>query len=277
MRLSFLLRGDGINFPARAEGLGARLAERWMASSSVGVATVRALASSTSQSRPTARSSQVTATSLHLALLLALCAGFLDAYTFLEKGGVFANAQSANVILFGVEAADGAWSEALRHLPPIAAFVLGVAWAGLLQRRPDRAGMRRPARMALAIEVAILAIVGFIPASAPDVVAVCLLSFAAAMQSVIFATLRGWTYSSILATINLRVMVLAAYAAIVDRDREAMLEATSFAGLVVLFGAGAALGGLLSLHLHSRAIWIAAALLAVNFVFYPLTARQARA
>jgi hypothetical protein len=37
-------------------------------------------------------------------LLLACAGGFLDAYTFVGRGGVFANAQTGNIVLLGVEA-----------------------------------------------------------------------------------------------------------------------------------------------------------------------------
>ena len=39
--------------------------------------------------------------SLVLGLLLAVSGGFFDAYTYLCRGGVFANAQTGNIVLFG--------------------------------------------------------------------------------------------------------------------------------------------------------------------------------
>ncbi|HEY0277133.1 MAG TPA: YoaK family protein [Solirubrobacterales bacterium] len=215
-----------------------------------------------------------TTTSLRLALLLATIAGFLDAYSYLERGGVFANAQSANVVLFGVRASAGAWGQALHYLPPIGAFAVGIAIGEALQRWPERIALRRPARAAITVELAILLAVGFVPQHYPDVIAVCALSFAAALQSVMFADLRGRSYSSILATINLRTMILAGFAALADRDRVLVAEAAEFGLLVVAFGLGAALGGLLGLHLHGRAIWVAAALLGLAFALYSLDRRQ---
>jgi uncharacterized membrane protein YoaK (UPF0700 family) len=57
-------------------------------------------------------------------LLLAGAGGFLDAYTFVGRGGVFANAQTGNILLLGVEAGERHWLAALLHVPPILAFVL---------------------------------------------------------------------------------------------------------------------------------------------------------
>ena len=60
-------------------------------------------------------------------MLLAGAGGFLDAFTFVGYNGVFANAQTGNIVLLGVDAQAGHWQEALLHIPPIVAFVLGVA------------------------------------------------------------------------------------------------------------------------------------------------------
>ena len=58
-------------------------------------------------------------------LLLAGAGGFLDAYTFVGRGGVFANAQTGNIVLLAVAAGERHWSAALLHVPPILAFMLG--------------------------------------------------------------------------------------------------------------------------------------------------------
>ena len=43
-----------------------------------------------------------TSESLFLTALLAIVGGFLDAYSYLLRGGVFANAQTGNIALLGV-------------------------------------------------------------------------------------------------------------------------------------------------------------------------------
>ena len=42
-----------------------------------------------------------------LGIMLALCGGFLDAYTYITRGGVFANAQTGNIVLMGINIAKG--------------------------------------------------------------------------------------------------------------------------------------------------------------------------
>ena len=45
--------------------------------------------------------------SFRLGAVLALTGGFLDAYTYLIRGGVFANAQTGNIVLLGVRLMRG--------------------------------------------------------------------------------------------------------------------------------------------------------------------------
>ena len=61
-----------------------------------------------------------------IAALLAMVGGFLDAYTYMLRGGVFANAQTGNMVLLGIYAAQGRYRQAGYCIIPIMAFALGV-------------------------------------------------------------------------------------------------------------------------------------------------------
>ena len=74
------------------------------------------------------------------AALLALSGGLLDAYTYLCRGGVFANAQTGNMVLLAIRAAEGKWQEAGRYLIPILAFAAGVMVAETVKRLHRSAG-----------------------------------------------------------------------------------------------------------------------------------------
>ena len=45
--------------------------------------------------------------SFRIGALLAIIGGFFDAYSYLCRGGVFANAQTGNIVLLGVNIANG--------------------------------------------------------------------------------------------------------------------------------------------------------------------------
>ena len=60
-----------------------------------------------------------------VAVLLALAGGYLEAYTWIVHG-VFANAQTANLVFLWIHAMAGEWVRAFHYVPPLMAFVLGV-------------------------------------------------------------------------------------------------------------------------------------------------------
>ena len=71
------------------------------------------------------------ADSLQMGLLLAATGGFLDAYTYVARGRVFANAQTGNLVLLGLRAFETD-PQALRYLVPVCAFVLGIVLSEFL-------------------------------------------------------------------------------------------------------------------------------------------------
>ena len=64
--------------------------------------------------------------SLLTGILLAIVGGFLDIYTYILKGNVFANAQTGNIVLMGLKIAQSDFMGALYYLLPITAFFLGI-------------------------------------------------------------------------------------------------------------------------------------------------------
>ncbi|GAA3692370.1 YoaK family protein [Nonomuraea antimicrobica] len=208
--------------------------------------------------------------SVELGVLLAVVGGFLDGYSVMGLGGVFANAQTGNVVLLGVEAARGHWAQAAGHVPPIVAFVAGVAVAETLRRPRVAAVVRRPARAALVVEIAVLVVVGLLSAGVPDVAKVMVIAFVASIQVSTFRTLVTWSYNTTMMTGNIRSASQALYLAVVDRDREAGRKARHFAVIIVGFLAGGVAGGWLVLHAGPRTIWVAAGVLLVALGLFVL-------
>src|ERR1700750_1668139 len=92
------------------------------------------------------------ARSLWFALLLTMANGFLDSHTYISRGGVFANVQTANVIFFAIDGAKGRWDTAWAHLWPMLAFIAGVVLASHIKSgRVDRS-VPRPLVWTMAIQ-----------------------------------------------------------------------------------------------------------------------------
>jgi uncharacterized membrane protein YoaK (UPF0700 family) len=199
--------------------------------------------------------------SLPTGLLLAGTGGFLDAYTFVGRGGVFANAQTGNIVLLGVAAGERHWIAALLHVPPILAFMLGVALAEILARPAARRIVRRPARLVLAAEIVVLVIAGALPSQAPNQVVTAAIAFTSALQVSTFRSLQGIDYSTTLTTSNLRILVAKAYLWRADHDAVAGRQAARIGAIVAGFGVGAGAGTLCTRFAGPRAVWVAAATL----------------
>jgi len=204
---------------------------------------------------------------LRVATLLSLAGGFLDAFTWVAHGGVFANAQTGNVVLLGVAAATGQWPVALHHVPPIVAFLLGVFLAHRLRRRASVRGAHRAALFSLGVEIALLLAVAALPTAVPDLPIVLGIAFVAALQSSSFARVEGAAYSSVMTTGNLRrtaESLLAGFGP--PRDAVAWRQGRVFAAICSTFCLGAALGAFATERLANAAALAPSAVLAVVLV-----------
>jgi uncharacterized membrane protein YoaK (UPF0700 family) len=178
--------------------------------------------------------------------LLALAGGFLDAYTYLCRGGVFANAQTGNMVLLAVRLAEGRWAGALRSLVPILAFFFGVLAAERI--RAAGAGGRRLhwRHTGLAVEIAALLAAAAAAPGRWDPAVNSLVSFVCALQAQTFRKVRGNPFASTMCTGNLRSGTEALYHGAVNGDAVLLGRSLCYYGVIACFIAGAALGTALS-------------------------------
>jgi uncharacterized membrane protein YoaK (UPF0700 family) len=130
------------------------------------------------------------------AFLLAAVGGFLDAYTFVGYGGVFANAQTGNIVIFGADATTRRWHNAALHLPAIGAFMLGVAVTEFLSLPRIRRAVERPTRVVLACEILVLGLLGVPLWGLSSVLVTAAVAFVASLQVSTFHKVGGMPYSS---------------------------------------------------------------------------------
>ena len=102
--------------------------------------------------------------SIELGILLALSGGFMDAYSYIGRGGVFANAQTGNMLLLGVHLSEGDIPDAIRYLCPVLAFTFGIALSDIV-RNLGKGGHLHWRQISVVTEAIILAIVSFFPQS----------------------------------------------------------------------------------------------------------------
>ena len=63
------------------------------------------------------------------AAFLSLSGGLQDAYTYIYRGHVFANAQTGNIVLLSQSIAERNWTQTLEYLIPLSFFAFGIAAA----------------------------------------------------------------------------------------------------------------------------------------------------
>jgi uncharacterized membrane protein YoaK (UPF0700 family) len=209
-----------------------------------------------------------TSESVELGILLAIVGGFLDAYTFVGRGGVFANAQTGNVVLMGIEAATGEWGQAVFHAVPILAFMVGVIVAEMIKKPSMRLSIPESERAVLILETVVLFIVGFIPYTSPNIIVTVAVSFVSSVQISSFRKLVGYTYSTTMVTGNLRSATQEAYIAFTKRDYESARRAIRYSTINLSFLAGAILGALLTSFIGVKAVWIAVIVLICSVILF---------
>jgi uncharacterized membrane protein YoaK (UPF0700 family) len=215
------------------------------------------------------------AKSLPVGLSLAAAGGFLDAFTFVGHGRVFANAMTGNVILLGVDAISGSWSQSLHHLLPILSFLGGVATARIMRLPRMCTFVRQPQLAVLGLELSLLFALGFLPPTASDFLFTMTIAFAASLQMTTFHEIEGRAYSSTFTTGNLRTMVETFCEWAFDGRKPLHLrESRMFALICSIFFIGATAGAFATHKLFNRALWIDVGVLALVEVSLLRSARR---
>ena len=204
-----------------------------------------------------------TSESIELGILLALSGGFMDAYSYIERGQVFANAQTGNILLFGVNLSEGNLTAAVKYLTPVIAFALGIALADLVRQRD--AGMKWHWRQfSVLLEALILVAVSFIPLT-HNLIANSLTSFACGIQVQSFRKIHGSGIATTMCIGNLRSGTQNLVAYTKTRDRNQLENAGLYFGVIFCFAVGAVFGNLFIGFFGIRAILVSALLLLTGF------------
>lgn len=217
-----------------------------------------------------------TTTTLRFAVLLTTANGFLDAYTYITRGHVFANVQTGNVILFAIDLSHRSWGSTLGHLWPILAFLVGVLLSAHIRSGRLERLVTYPMRWTMGIQALAFATVGFVPTTVPNSFVTIPISFLAAMQCTLFRSIGDLTYISVATTGNLMRVMEAGYSVLVEKDDAARVAFRVYASLTATFASGAVLGALASLYWGIHAVWVAAAFLSVTLVFFIIDEREGR-
>lgn len=201
--------------------------------------------------------------SLRIGILLALAGGFLDAYTYLCRGKVFANAQTGNMVMLGISFLEGNTTNVIKYIIPIIAFAIGVLLAEIIRHRLLEHEKIHWRQAVLAIEIVLLIFVAFIPY---DYIANTLISLICAMQVESFRKFHGNAYATTMCTGNLRSGTEKLVIFIKNKDRKHLKIALQYYFIIFVFCFGAFIGGIFSRNIGRKAILISCIPLVLSLV-----------
>lgn len=202
-----------------------------------------------------------------MAGILAVTGGFLDAYTFVSRDGVFANAQTGNICRLALALVDMDALMTVRYLIPILSFVAGTLLTEGIHRA--LAGHRRLhwRQAVVLLEMALLSAVALIPDGAvSNIAANVLVSGTCAIQGQAFRKFLGNTFASTMCTGNLRSASEQFSRFIAGGGPAAGKKSLQYFGVDLLFLGGVMLGAWCTRLWVCRAVLVCVATLAAAFL-----------
>ena len=200
-----------------------------------------------------------------VAVILAAAGGFLDAYSFLCRGRVFANAQTGNIVQMGIAAFEGRWIDFVRFVVPVIMFALGVLLAEEMHKHFSLNGPVHWRQLVLAVEIAALAAAAFIPSGKYDTAANVIISFVCALQTQSFRKVGSVNFSSTMCTGNLRTASENVFRYVQTGEKGDLATAGVLFAVIGCFTAGAAAGAAAS-SLGTRSVLISAGIMCIAFL-----------
>ncbi len=203
---------------------------------------------------------------LRVFMLMIAVGGFLGAYTFVLKGGVFCNAQTANFVMLAVQIGEFNWSRALYFFIPISAYLLGAVLSEFLPKHVNNLELLRWETFFVAFEMICVFLMGFVPDDAPPQICQIAINFIASMQFNTFRQAKKVNMATTFCTNHLRQFGVNLVKWLRKRDRSSKEKIFMHFLMLVCFVAGGILSTFLCLHFKGRAIWFSEIILLIVFI-----------
>ncbi len=205
-----------------------------------------------------------------LGAVLAMAGGFMDAYSYILRDQVFANAQTGNMLLLGVALSQGDYMLALRYFFPVMSFAIGISIAEFIryysqkQIRNEREIIVHWRQKAVLVEIVFLFVVSFLPLSV-NVIANCLTSLGCGIQVQSFRKIHGNASATTMCIGNLRSATQHMCSFITTRKKSSFRKSILYFGIIGCFMIGAILGNICIGFFRERAILFCIFLLIIAF------------
>ena len=201
------------------------------------------------------------------ACLLTFCAGFVDAYTFMERGGTLVAGQTGNVVFLSVELIHHKTGEIEVKLATMLAFMLGIFLITVLRPIFEQSLWRVTSISPL---VLICTLVGSMPNTVPNMFIVPPIAFCMGVVATAFGEVDGIVYNNSFMTGNIKKTMVAFGNFVRAREKPYLKEGIFFVALLGSFITGAIISTYLIQFYALRTIWIVAVIL-FAFMMFRLT------
>lgn len=192
--------------------------------------------------------------------------GFLGAYTYNLRGGVFCNAQTANFVLLAMEIGKGHWSGAAYLLIPISAYFLGAVISEAIPLSVRKTGFVRWDTLLVGVEIIVTFLLGFLPESAPHQITQIAVNFICSMQYNTFRQAEGTPMATTFCTNHLRQVGIHIVKWLRKKDDSSLKRSLKHLYMLIFFVGGGIVSTILCRLFLGKAIWGASIILLVLFI-----------
>ena len=200
-------------------------------------------------------------------LLLTAVGGFFDAYTFVNCDGIFANAQTGNLIFVGIDLIEGNFSEVIHYSIPILSFVIGVLVSKFIETKYKELSIFKHIYMLLLTQIAALIIISIKHEYFGVDIRPIVISFICAIQFDGFRKVNNLVFASVFCTGNLRSMSEHLYKYFVLKKKESKIPFLIYLSVITVFLSGVILGAAMSKYLLNKAIIVPVFIIFINLIF----------
>ncbi|WP_052401068.1 YoaK family protein [Oceanobacillus jeddahense] len=190
--------------------------------------------------------------------------GFIDAYTFLTQDGLFASAQTGNMVVLAAKLVEGDLLEAFVHVSSFLGFALGAFVAQGIIERFKAYGWKKY-RFYLLLQTIFLLIIALIQQQIGPSVIGFLLGLLAGYELTVFRKIRSTSINNGIMTGNTKNLMNNLYLAVFHKNRESFYTFVTLLLGITVFMIGAGTGALIWFYSEQLNLWLA---FAVTGLFY---------
>ena len=200
-------------------------------------------------------------------LLLTMVGGFFDAYTFVNCNGIFANAQTGNLIFVGIDLIEGNFREVLHYSIPILSFVVGVLVSKCIETKYKELSIFKHIYILLLIQFFMLFVILIKYKYFGLDIRPIVISFICAIQFDGFRKVNNLVFASVFCTGNLRSMSEHLYKFFVLKKKESKIPLLIYFTVISVFLTGVILGAAMSKYYLNKAILLPLVIICINLFF----------